>query len=57
MSQDHPDPPLLEHARELISKLESLGIQPSLDDAEDGDDGEDWEDVDSDNETGDVDMA
>jgi hypothetical protein len=58
--QDHPDKPLLEHTKELIEKLESLGIAASpLDDgdgAEDEDD--DWE---SDNdecldEDGDVEM-
>ena len=60
LNRDHPDKPLLEHAKELIQKLESLGIATSpLDDgdgAEDEDD--DWgtdndESVDGD---GDVEM-
>lgn len=60
LNQDHPDKPLLEHTKELIQKLESLGITASpLDDgdgAEDEDD--DWgtdndESVDGD---GDVEM-
>ncbi len=56
MSQEHPDVPLLDHVRELISKLESLGVHPS---PEDGDEeGEGWEDVEgSDEEDGDVDMS
>ena len=45
LNQDHPDKPLLEHTKELIQKLDSLGIAaPPLDDgdgAEDEDD--DWE--------------
>ena len=53
MSQRHPDTPMLEHVQELISKLDSLGIQPSPDD-EDGD-GNEWEDVDDSDE--DVDMS
>ncbi|KAK7691030.1 hypothetical protein QCA50_006133 [Cerrena zonata] len=59
INQEHPDTPLLEHTRELIGKLDALGIQPSPDDAEDGDDGgEGWEDVeDSDNESVDVNMS
>ncbi|KAI0303750.1 TPR-like protein [Multifurca ochricompacta] len=42
VSQSHPDRPILEHAKELILKLERLGIQPSLED--DDQDEEDWED-------------
>ena len=57
VNQEHPDTPLLDHAKELIAKLESLGIQPSPDDAEDEDDGEGWEDVDSDNDGADMDMS
>lgn len=57
LKQEHPDRPLLEHTKELISQLEALGIQPPPDeDEEDGEDGEGWEDVgDSDDE--DVEMA
>ncbi|KAI0833481.1 hypothetical protein BC628DRAFT_1406501 [Trametes gibbosa] len=44
VNQEHPDKPLLEHARELISKLESLGIQPTPE--QDGSDREGgWEDI------------
>ncbi|KAF8896334.1 hypothetical protein BD779DRAFT_1495267 [Infundibulicybe gibba] len=44
-NQEHPDAPLLEHAKELIFKLDTLGVQASpLDDAEEGE-GE-WEDLD-----------
>jgi len=58
-NQEHPDEPLLEHTKELIEKLDSLGITASpLDDedgAEDEDDewGTDDESVDGD---GDVEM-
>ena len=61
-NQDHPDKPLLEHTKELIEKLDSLGIAASpLDDgdgAEDEDEDDDWgtdndESVDDD---GDVEM-
>ncbi|KAF5359557.1 hypothetical protein D9756_003465 [Leucocoprinus leucothites] len=57
VNQDHPDKPILEHAQELIGKLEALGIKPSpIDDDDQGDDGErDWEDV-SEDEDGDVEM-
>ncbi|KAI0635934.1 hypothetical protein C8Q77DRAFT_1100465 [Trametes polyzona] len=56
VNQDHPDKPLLEHARELIAKLESLGIQSSPE-KEDSDEGG-WEDVEgSDEEDGDVEMS
>jgi hypothetical protein len=43
-NQDHPDKPILEHTKELIEKLESLGIAaPPLDDG-DGleDEDDDW---------------
>lgn len=46
MNQEHPDAPLLEHVRELIAKLEALGIKASPDDEDDGEEGEDWEDID-----------
>lgn len=60
LNQDHPDKPLLEHAKELIQKLDSLGIAASPLDDGDGadDDDDDWgtdndESVDGD---GDVEM-
>ncbi|KAF4596587.1 hypothetical protein EYR40_007720 [Pleurotus pulmonarius] len=54
-NQEHPDEPLLDHAKELISKLEALGIQPSPVEEEDPEEGVEWEDVDSEDE--DVEMA
>lgn len=41
--QEHTDIPLLEHTRELISKLGALGVEPSPMDGGEEDDG-DWED-------------
>ncbi|KAG5643011.1 hypothetical protein DXG03_001749 [Asterophora parasitica] len=59
-NQEHPDKPLLEHVKELIAKLEALGIAPSPIDAGDGDgdgDGEgEWEDEEG-NDGSDVEMA
>ncbi|KAI0707353.1 TPR-like protein [Earliella scabrosa] len=55
-NQEHPDAPLLAHVRELISKLESLGIQPSPE-GEGDDDGDGWEDVDGSDDDGDVEMS
>ncbi|KAI1797119.1 TPR-like protein [Ganoderma leucocontextum] len=56
VNQEHPDAPLLEHTRELISKLETLGIHPSPE--KDGDDdGEGWEDVDGSDDDEDVEMS
>ena len=56
ITQEHPDAPLLEHTQELISKLESLGIQPSPDkDEDDGEEG--WEDVDGSDDDKDVEMS
>ena len=58
-NQDHPDKPLLEHTKELIEKLDSLGIAASPLEDEDGaeDEDDDWgtddESVDGD---GDVEM-
>lgn len=59
VTQEHPDMPLLEHVKELITQLDGLGIQPSPEDeAEDGNDGEEWEDVEgSEDEDGDIDMS
>ena len=42
-NQEHPDKPLLEHTKELIEKLDSLGITASPLDDEDGAEGEDDE--------------
>ncbi|KAI0649106.1 hypothetical protein C8Q79DRAFT_1109415 [Trametes meyenii] len=56
INQEHPDTPLLEHVRELISKLEALGIQPSPD-KEGSDEEGGWEDVEgSDDDDDDVEM-
>ncbi|KJA19477.1 hypothetical protein HYPSUDRAFT_889629 [Hypholoma sublateritium FD-334 SS-4] len=58
-NQEHPDEPMLEHIKELIAKLDSLGISASpLEDGpdEEGDE-EDWEsDDESVDHDGDVDM-
>ena len=43
-NQGHPDTPLLEHVKELIAELDSLGIKPPPED--EGDD-EVWEDEDN----------
>ena len=56
MSQEHPDVPLLEHTRELITKLESLGIQSSPE-QDDGDEEEGWEDIEGSDDDGDVEMS
>ena len=50
--------PLLEHVKELIGKLEALGINSSPDEEDDGEEGEegDWEDVDGSNDS-DVEMS
>ena len=58
MNEGHPDIPLLDHVRTLISQLEALGIQPSapLDEEEDDGEGE-WEDLDSEDDDGDVEMS
>ncbi|RPD60083.1 TPR-like protein [Lentinus tigrinus ALCF2SS1-7] len=55
-NQEHPDAPLLEHVRELIAKLELLGIHPSPE-GEGDDDGDGWEDVEDSDDDGDVEMA
>jgi hypothetical protein len=55
----HPDIPLLQHAKELIAKLDALGITPSPPAEGDvGGEDDDWEDVEgSEDEDGDIDMA
>ncbi|KAF9223373.1 hypothetical protein BS17DRAFT_781757 [Gyrodon lividus] len=55
-SQGHPDAPLLEHVKELIDTLDSLGIQPSPTEEDEGD-GEGWEDDSDKDENEDVEMA
>jgi len=56
-TQEHPDKPLLEHVKELISKLEAQGITPSSAEDDGGGDDDDWEDAEgSEDEDGDVDM-
>ncbi|KAJ7285007.1 hypothetical protein C8J57DRAFT_1290131 [Mycena rebaudengoi] len=56
-NEGHPDTPLLEHVKELVTKLEALGILPSPVDEDDGQEGE-WEDMDgSEDGDGDVEMA
>ncbi|KAF8638296.1 hypothetical protein AX17_002316 [Amanita inopinata Kibby_2008] len=54
-AQDHPDKPLLDHAKELITKLESQGITPSS--VEEDEEGGEWEDTEgSEDDDGDVEM-
>ncbi|KAI0001420.1 hypothetical protein BJV74DRAFT_818500 [Russula compacta] len=56
INQGHPDLPIREHVKELISKLEELGVKPSPED-DGGDDG-DWEDYEgSDDSESDVEMS
>ncbi|TBU48851.1 TPR-like protein [Dichomitus squalens] len=57
VKQEHPDVPLLEHTRELIAKLESLGIQPSPEIDGDDEDEEGWDDVEGSDGDGDVEMS
>ncbi|KAF7316819.1 hypothetical protein HMN09_00415000 [Mycena chlorophos] len=45
-NEGHPDAPLLEHAKELIAKLDELGIKPSPAGEEGEGDEEEWEDED-----------
>jgi hypothetical protein len=53
--QRHPDMPLLEHTKELIAKLESMGCKPApLDEV--NDDADDWEEVESSDDDGDGDI-
>ncbi|KAI0033067.1 TPR-like protein [Vararia minispora EC-137] len=54
-AQEHPDFPLRNHAREMVSQLEAMGITPSLDD--EGDGGEGWEDAGESSSDGDIDMV
>jgi hypothetical protein len=56
VNQGHPDIPIREHVKELISKLEVLGVKPSSED--DCQDDEDWEDYEgSDGSNSDVEMS
>ena len=57
MNQEHPDTPLLEHAQELVSKLDGMGIKPSPEDEQNEEDEEEdeWEDMGS--EDGDIEMS
>ncbi|KDQ59230.1 hypothetical protein JAAARDRAFT_33954 [Jaapia argillacea MUCL 33604] len=58
LGQAHPDQPLLDHANELIQKLEAMGIQPSPEDDTVGVNPDVWEDVvDSDDGGSDVEMS
>lgn len=53
--QEHPDAPLLEHAKELITKLDTQGITPSRANMVDDDN---WEDEDGSGDgDGDVEMS
>ncbi|KAK0469663.1 uncharacterized protein EV420DRAFT_1297842 [Desarmillaria tabescens] len=56
VNEGHPDIPLLDHVKTLISQLEALGIQPSapLDEEEEE---REWEDLDSEDDDGDVEMS
>ncbi|KAJ7158752.1 hypothetical protein C8R46DRAFT_1290825 [Mycena filopes] len=57
-NEGHPDTPLLEHVKELVAKLDALGIKPSPLGEDDGEGQGDWEDVEgSEDEDGDVEMA
>jgi hypothetical protein len=47
INQQHPDVPLLHHVKELVTKLDALGITPSPS-ADPGDEWEDFEDSDDD---------
>jgi hypothetical protein len=51
-AQEHPDIPLLQHAKELVTNLDALGIKPSPDepDGVGDEDGDGWEDVNSDDQ-------
>ncbi|KAJ7593135.1 hypothetical protein C8J56DRAFT_1162084 [Mycena floridula] len=44
VNENHPDIPLLDHVKELIAKLDAMGIKPSPLEEEDQ---KEWEDVDS----------
>jgi len=59
VQEEHPDIPLLKHVKELVAKLETLGIRASPPAEGGGDeDVDDWEDVEeSEDGDGDVDMS
>lgn len=52
-NEKHPDTPLLEHVKELIAKLDALGVAASPVEDGDGEGEGEWED---DSEDGDVEM-
>lgn len=54
-NEKHPDIPLLEHVKELIAKLDALGITTSPEDDDGDDDEAEWED-DSEDGNGDIEM-
>jgi len=55
LNEGHPDAPLLEHSKELISRLDALGITPSPPEGEDDASvSDEWECSDSD---GDIEMV
>ncbi|KAI0264416.1 hypothetical protein BC834DRAFT_924633 [Gloeopeniophorella convolvens] len=57
INQSHPDVPIREHVKELISNLEELGIKPSPEDDGRQDD-EEWEDYEGSDDSGsDVEMS
>jgi hypothetical protein len=55
VNEEHPDMPLLEHSKDLISQLRALGITPSPPVEADGDVSDGWED-DEGSEDGDGDI-
>ncbi|KAL0061914.1 hypothetical protein AAF712_011198 [Marasmius tenuissimus] len=57
INEQHPDTPLLDHVKELIGKLEALGIKASPPEEDDGEGEGDWVDEDSADEDGDVEMT
>ncbi|KAF9267726.1 TPR-like protein [Marasmius fiardii PR-910] len=57
INERHPDTPLLNHVRELISKLEALGIKDPMEEEGQDEDEDEWVDEDSADEDGDVEMS
>ncbi|KAJ7773281.1 hypothetical protein B0H16DRAFT_1511732 [Mycena metata] len=59
-NEGHPDTPLLEHVKELVAKLDALGIKPSPVGEDDREGEGEWEDADGSEDgdgDGDVEMA